>query len=191
LFHFYPDKDIIDETDASDYVSADILSQHDDQGILHPVAFYSKKHTPAECNYEMYNKEFMAIVRCFEEWRAELQSTPHPIKVLFDHRILEYLMTTKSLNRRQARWSEFLSRFNFVITYLHGKAGAKPDALTRRSSDLPKEGDERLHYQIQTILKAQNLALNANLIFDDNKEPDSGHEEDNSLQSDEPERSFI
>jgi hypothetical protein len=47
LSHFDPDKEIIVETDASDYVSAGILSQYDDQGILHPVAFYSKKHTPA------------------------------------------------------------------------------------------------------------------------------------------------
>ena len=55
-------------------------------------------------------------------------------------------MITKLLNRRQARWSEFLSRFNFKIVYRPGKQGAKPDALTRRSEDLPKEGDERLQH---------------------------------------------
>ncbi len=76
LSHFDSDKQIIVATDASTYVSAGILSQYDDQGILHYVAFYSKKHTPAECNYERYDRELMAIVRCFEEWRAELQSTP-------------------------------------------------------------------------------------------------------------------
>ena len=90
------------ETDASDYVSAEVMSQHHD-GILHPVAFFSKKHLPAECNYEIYDKELMAIVRCLEEWRSELSSTPHPIKVLSDNRNLEYFMSTKLLNRRQAR----------------------------------------------------------------------------------------
>ena len=71
-------------------------------------------------------------------------------------------MSTKLLNRRQARWSEFLSRFNFKIVYRPGKAGGKPDALTRRSGDLPlEEGDERLKFQQQVILKPRNLTLNA------------------------------
>ena len=66
-------------------------------------------------------------------------------------------MSTKNLSRRQARWSEYLSRFDFVIKYRPGKQGQKPDSLTRRSGDLPKEGDERLEYQFQTVLKRQNL----------------------------------
>ncbi|KAG0155432.1 hypothetical protein PDIDSM_1009 [Penicillium digitatum] len=65
-------------------------------------------------------------------------------EVITDHRNLEYFTTTKLLNRRQARWSEFLSRFNFKITYRPGKQGAKPDALTRS----------------QTVLKKENLQIN-------------------------------
>lgn len=152
-------KEVILETDASDYVSAGVLSQYDDDGVLHPVAFFSKKHSATECNYEIYDKELLAIIRCFEEWRPELEGTPSPIKVITDHRNLEYFMTTKLLNRQQARWSEFLSRFNFKIVYRPGKQGAKPDALTRRSEDLPKEGDERLLHQSQTVLKKENLEL--------------------------------
>ncbi|OBS16093.1 hypothetical protein FPOA_27763 [Fusarium poae] len=152
-------KDVILETDASDYVSAGVLSQYDDNGRLHPVAFFSKKHTSTECNYEIYDKELMAIIRCFEEWRPELEGAPSPIKVITDHKNLEYFTTTKLLNRRQARWSEFLSRFNFQITYRPGKQGVKPDALTRRSEDLPKEGDERLAHQSQVVLKKENWQL--------------------------------
>jgi hypothetical protein len=151
------EKDVIMETDASDYVSAGVLSQYDDLGILHPVAFFSKKHSSTECNYEIYDKELLAIVRCFEEWRPELEGTPSPVKVITDHKNLEYFTTTKLLNRRQARWSEFLSRFNFKIVYRPGKQGGKPDALTRRSEDLPKEGDERLQHQSQTVLKRENF----------------------------------
>ena len=88
------------ETDTSDYISAGVLSQHDDDGILHPVAFYSKKHSPAECNYEIYDKELMAIVRAFEEWRPHLEGMEHPIQVLSNHKNLEYFMSTKLLNRR-------------------------------------------------------------------------------------------
>ncbi|KAG0160840.1 hypothetical protein PDIDSM_8371 [Penicillium digitatum] len=95
------------------------------------LSHFSRK-TAAECNYEIYDKELLAIIRCFEEWRPELEGTPSPVKVITDHRNLEYFTTTKLLNRRQARWSEFLSRFNFKITYRPGKQGAKPDALTRR-----------------------------------------------------------
>ncbi|SPJ89616.1 related to TY3B TY3B protein [Fusarium torulosum] len=152
-------KDVILETDASDHVSAGVLSQYDNEGRLHPVAFFSKKHSATECNYEIYYKELMAIIRCFEEWRPELEGAPSPIKVITDHKNLEYFTTTKLLNRRQARWSEFLSRFNFQITYRPGKQGAKPDALTRRSEDLPKEGDERLAHQSQVVVKKENWQL--------------------------------
>ncbi|KKF92157.1 Retrotransposable element Tf2 155 kDa protein type 1 [Ceratocystis platani] len=161
LAHFDWDKDVILETDASDYVSAGVMSQRDDDGTLRPVAFFSKKHSAAECNYEIYDKELLAIIRCFEEWRPELEGAPSPVKVITDHRNLEYFMSTKQLNRRQARWSELLSRFNFHIVYRPGKLGGKPDSLTRRSEDLPKEGDDRLLHQSQTVLKNHNLPLGA------------------------------
>lgn len=98
-----------------------MLSQYGDDGALRPVAFFSKKHSATECNYEIYDKELLAIIRCFEEWRPELEGSEHPIRILTDHRNLEYFTTSKLLNRRQARWSEFLSRFNFRIQYRPGK----------------------------------------------------------------------
>ncbi|KAG0158110.1 hypothetical protein PDIDSM_5623 [Penicillium digitatum] len=81
-------------------------------------------------------------------WRPELEGTPSPVKVITDHRNLEYFTTTKLLNRRQARWSEFLSRFNFKITYRPGKQGAKPDALTRRKPTDKRHNttEKRSHY---------------------------------------------
>lgn len=161
LVHFDWDKEIILETDASDYVTAGVLSQRGHDGTLHPVAFYSKKNSPAECNYEIYDKELMAIVRAFEEWRAELESVISPIQVLTDHKNLEYFMSNKLLSRRQARWAEYLSRFNFKIIYQSGKKNTKPDSLTRRSGDLPKEGDEPQNFS--TILKPENvMTLDAN-----------------------------
>ena len=74
--------------------------------------------TPAECNYEIYDKELLAIVKAFELWRPELEgrASDEKIKVITDYRNLEYYMSTKQLNRRQARWSEYLSRFNSEIT---------------------------------------------------------------------------
>ncbi|KAI0995015.1 hypothetical protein K3495_g13167 [Podosphaera aphanis] len=146
------------EVDSSDWAHGGILSQFDDNNVLHPVAYFSGRLNPAQTNYEIYDKELLAVVTAFEHWRPELQGTIEPVSVITDHKNLEYFMTTKTLNRRQARWSEFLSRFNFVITYRPGKLGGKPDALARRSEDRPdKEGDERLRHQRQIILKPHNL----------------------------------
>lgn len=154
LMHFNPDKETWLETDASDYVIAAVLSQKDSEGVLRPVAFLSHKMTPAECNYEIYDKELLAIVRAFEEWRPELSSVETPIAVFSDHKNLEWFMTTKTLNRRQARWAEFLSEFNFKITYRPGKQGTKPDSLTRRPGDIPEGVDDpRLQHQNQIVLK--------------------------------------
>lgn len=159
LQHFDPDKPSTVECDSSDYVNAGCLSQPDDAGILHPVAFFSRKLIPAECNYDIYDKELMAIVRAFEEWRAELEGTGMPVQVISDHKNLQHFMTTKRLSRRQARWSEFLSRFNFKLIYRPEKQGGKPDALTRRSSDLPQDDrDERQEHQNQIVLKPDNLS---------------------------------
>jgi hypothetical protein len=160
LRHFDPSREVFIETDASDFVSSGILSQKDDAGILHPVAFMSRKHSEAECNYEIYDKELLAIIRCFEDWRPELEGAAFPITVLSDHRNLEYFMTTKQLSRRQVRWSEFLSQFHFFIRHRPGKQSAKPDALTRRSQDLPADAsDTRLQHQNQTLLKEYQLAV--------------------------------
>jgi hypothetical protein len=98
LHHFDPEKPIMVETDTSDYVSAEILSQYDEVERLHPVPFFSKKHSPAECNNEIYVKDLLAIIRIFEEWRPELERAAHPISVISDHKNLEYFMTTKQLN---------------------------------------------------------------------------------------------
>ena len=157
IHHFEQNREINVETDMSDHISAGIVSQYDNEGILHPVAFFSRKHSPAECNYEIYDKELMAIVRCFEELRSELEGALHPIQVLSYHGNLEYFMSTKLLNRRQTQWAEFLYRFNFKIVYHPGKAGGKPDASRRRSEDLPEGVDERLQHMEHIVLKRKNL----------------------------------
>ena len=137
LAHFDPELETWVETDASDYVTAAVLSQMDRNSVLRPIAFMSTKMSPAECNYAIYDKELLAIVKAFEEWRPELADGP--VKVITDHKSLEWFMSDKKLNRRQARWSEFLSEFNFKITYRPGKQGTKPDSLTRRPGDLPTD----------------------------------------------------
>jgi hypothetical protein len=135
LSHYNPDLELWVETDASNYVVAGVLSQMHTDGILRPVAFFSKRLSPAECNYDIYNKELLAVIRAFEEWKPELIAANKPINSIVDHRNLQTFMTSKQLNPRQARWAEFFSQLNFRITYRPGKQGEKPDALTRRPQD--------------------------------------------------------
>jgi transposase InsO family protein len=157
LQHFDPDLACTIETDASDDACGGVLFQPNHEGILQPVAYFSKRHSPAESNYEIYDKELMAIVRAFEEWRPELEGSPEPIDVVTDHRNLEYFMTSKQLSRRQARWSEFLSRFDFVIKYRPGSQ-YRADGLSRRPQDKAQDAnDDRKKFLEQVVLKPKNL----------------------------------
>ena len=67
LQHFDLEKECVVETDTSDYISGAVLSQPDHEGVLHPVAFLSHRHLPAEYNYKIYDKELLVIVYAFEE----------------------------------------------------------------------------------------------------------------------------
>jgi hypothetical protein len=89
------DKPLIVETDGSDYIITGVLSQPDDKENLKPVAYFSTKMSPAEYNYEIYNKELLAVIRAFEEWRPELEDAGHRISVITNYKNLEYFITTK------------------------------------------------------------------------------------------------
>ena len=92
------------ETDSSDFASRAVLSQQlPGEEKWHPVAFYSKSLSPVEWNYEIYDKEMLAIIHTLEEWRYFLEGARHPVKIWMDHKNLEYFMTAKKLNRCQAR----------------------------------------------------------------------------------------
>ena len=95
LCHYNLNLKIIVKTDTSDYVSEGILSQYDKNGVLHPIAYFSKKHNSAECNYEIYDKELMVIIHTFKEWCSELEGLTYSIDVITDYKNLEYFMFTK------------------------------------------------------------------------------------------------
>lgn len=87
-------------------------------------------------NYEIHDKELLAIVDAFKQWRVYLEGPKHEVQVYSDHKNLLYFTTTKVLNRRQVRWSEELSQYNFKIHYRKGSENAKADALSRRADYL-------------------------------------------------------
>src|SRR6202522_757467 len=132
LTHWIPDKPIIVEHDASNYALGAILSIQTDSGEIHPVAFHSRTFSIPELNYDTHDKELLAIFDAFRVWRHFLEGSASPIDVVTDHKNLEYFATTKVLSRRQARWSEYLCRFNLLIRFRPGRLGTKPDSLSRR-----------------------------------------------------------
>ena len=142
---FNLNKPLTVKSDSSDCVTEGVLSQPDSQGVLHPVAYFSTCMAPTECNYDIYDKELLVIIRAFEEWRPELKGAAEQVQVITDHKNLEYFMTTKQLSRYQAHWSEFLSRFNFTIQYRPGKLNNCADALTRWSINFPQDDKDSRH----------------------------------------------
>lgn len=131
LLHWIPSHQIMVETNASDYALAAILSIIGDDGDIHPVAFRSRTLGPSELNYNMHDKELLAIFDAFTHWRHYLEGSALPIDIVTDHKNLEYFATTKVLTRCQVRWSEYLCHFNMVIRFHPGQLGGKADALTR------------------------------------------------------------
>jgi len=129
---YQPGLETVVETDASDFaLGACFIQRHEDG--WHPVAYYSRKMTPPELNYDIYNKELLGIVAALKEWRAFLQGTEKPFVVKTDHKNLTGFLTTKELNRRQVRWAETLADYHFEIQHTKGTDNAQADALSRKA----------------------------------------------------------
>ena len=128
LAHFNLELETIVKSNSSNFIFVEILSQKSVNDVIKFIVFFFKSLLSTKCDYEIYDKKLLAIIRCFEKWKFELQFVFISIKMLIDHKNLEYFMITKKLNKRQIRWVEFLVDFNFVINYqsrrLHAKANS-------------------------------------------------------------------
>jgi len=133
-----------------------VLSQRDKENRLHPVAFHSRNFQPAEINYEIHDKELLAIVDAFKHWRRYCEGATHQVQVYSDHQNLEYFTTTKVLNRRQARWAQELAGIDFRIYYQPGTQNRKPDALSRCLEYRPEKGGVE-NQPITSVLKKNHF----------------------------------
>jgi hypothetical protein len=118
-------------TDASNYATSAILKQDDALRCSHPVAFYSKSLQPAERNYEIHDKELLAIIHALRHFCHYLQGNEHTTRVFSDHANLQYFTMKQILTQQQARWSLFLTTFDYIIIPKPGKYN-KADGLSRR-----------------------------------------------------------
>ena len=134
---------------------AGIISRVGDDGFLGPITFRSKSISKSECNYDVHDKELLAIILALEDWRRYAKGSRQRVKIPTDHKNFALFMTKKKLNERQVRWKQFLSQCDFKIEYRPGKEGGKPDALTRGPGYIPRQDDER-NTQIEQILLLQH-----------------------------------
>ena len=118
------------EADSSDYAIGAVLSQLQD-GRWHPIAYLSKSLNETQRNYEIYDKEMLAIMLALEEWRHYLIGAIDIFEIWTDHQNLQYFRQPQKVNRRQARWLCELANYHFTLHHKPGESNYKPDFLSR------------------------------------------------------------
>jgi len=134
-------KPFVIETDASKFATGAVIRQKDMNGNYHPCGYISHSFDATQRNYEIYDRELMGIVRALETWRHYLQGSPFLTIILSDHKNLMYFRTAQKLNRRQARWSLFLSEFDLKLIHTPGSKMIQSDALSRQPDHITDEID--------------------------------------------------
>ena len=152
------------EVDASGYATGGVLLQKLDDNLWHPVAYRSQSMADAERNYEIYDREMLAIIRALEDWWHYLEGLPQPFDIISDHRNLQYWCTAQNLTRCQARWSLYLSRFDFLLTHKPGTTNTQADPLSRIPLPIFTDADDN---QDQIILKPDHFLSAATLAAGD------------------------
>ena len=123
------------ECDASNYATGVVLSILKEDK-WHPIAYHSHSMSPEERNYLIADKEMLSVIRALEIWRHYLEGTKYKFEVWNDHQNLQWFMTRQDLNRRQARWAQYLSRFNLKWLHKAGVTMGKANALSRREDHM-------------------------------------------------------
>ena len=124
-------------TNASAYGVGAVLSQEGEinprtkKPTQQPIAYYSTTFTPTERNYDIYERELLAVIKALTHWRPHLAATKDPVTILTDHANLTYWKTPRTINRRVARWFTELQDYNLIIKHVPGKIHAAADMLSR------------------------------------------------------------
>ena len=123
-------KPFVVESDTSKWATGGVLWQQDDNGDWHSYGFISHSFDQTKRNYKIYDHELLGIVHALETWCHYLQGSQFPTVILSDHKNLTYFQTAQKLNRRQARWSLFLSKFDLKLIHVLGSRMIQSDSLS-------------------------------------------------------------
>src|SRR5713101_680582 len=147
------------ECDVSKMACGAVLSQQGEDNLWHPIAFMSKSFIEAKCNYNIYDRELLAIICALEEWCHYLEGSPHTIEILSDHKNLEIFKEACKLTHRQARWALFLTRFDFTITHVPGKSMGKSDVLSQHPDHDTGDNDNEEQILLPSTIFARSLTI--------------------------------
>ncbi|ESK84309.1 reverse transcriptase-rnase h-integrase, partial [Moniliophthora roreri MCA 2997] len=136
------EKPFIIEADASKWATGAVLKQQGSDGELHPCGYISHAFTATEQNYEIYDRELLAITNALKAWEHYFLGRAHPVTVLSDHKNLTYFRTAQKLNRRQARLSLYLTQFNLRLVHVPGTKMVQSNALSRRPDLVDEEEND-------------------------------------------------
>lgn len=127
----HPDlnKPFVIETDASDFGVGAVLLQRDENDILHPLAYESKKLSEAEQGYSVQERELLAVLHALRVWRCFIDGSSYIVYT--DHNPLQFLRTKANPTSRLVRWLAEIETYNPNIQYKPGKENVVPDALSR------------------------------------------------------------
>ena len=103
-----------------------------EDGRWQPAAFLSKSLNEIQKNCKIHNKKILVVIRGLENWRCLLKDIKFKFKIQTDYKNLEYFMKAQKLNRKQARWTLYLSRFDFTLKYVLETKMKKADRLSKR-----------------------------------------------------------
>ena len=123
-------------TDASAYGMGTVLSQEGELNprtnklMLCPVAYYSNTFTPIEQNYDIYEREFLGVLKALKHFRPHIAATEIPVTILTDHTNLTHWKATRKVNRHVARWFTEIQDYNLIIKHMPGKIHTAPDMLS-------------------------------------------------------------
>lgn len=139
-------------TDASNEAIAATIEHRYACGHTQPIAFYSRKLNKAERNYNVHDRELMAIRDAFRSFHSWLHGSPKPVKVYSDHKALEHFLHTTKLTQRHARWAEELGEYTFQIQHVPGRENGAADGLSRQYAETTEEKNS------VTVLKPEHFA---------------------------------
>ena len=128
------------QTDTSTSGAGAVLSQElDDSKKRRPIAYFSCIYSPAEANYNIYEKEFLAVIKAIQNWRAHLIWMEKLFIIKTDHKNLTYWKEHKRLSGHTVRWHKKLQDYNFKIVHVAGKDNGPADTLSRMHQDEERE----------------------------------------------------
>ena len=144
------------QTDASDSGLGYVLSQINEDGEEHPIAFESRKLLPRERKYSAIEREALAIVSGIRHFRTYLEGTKFEVQT--DHNPLIHMPHMKDSHGRIGRWALALQPFNFTVKHRAGAANNNADGLSREHSFRVEEGE--MSGEALTLANGQSLVDN-------------------------------